>query len=86
MLRMWSDIWNISYIELQIWNQVSYDLRSYERNLKKSQDFNGVWTRDLVITVQRSNQLSQRSEDGPSIVRFQKLSESKAHPLLFDWS
>ena len=30
---MKSDIWNISYIELQIWNQVSYDYGSYERNL-----------------------------------------------------
>ena len=29
----WSDIWNVSYIELGIWNQVGYDLRSYERNL-----------------------------------------------------
>ena len=25
----WSYIWNISYIELQMWNQVSYDPRSY---------------------------------------------------------
>ena len=32
---MKSDIWNVSYIELRIWNQVSYDHRSYE-------DFNGV--------------------------------------------
>ena len=30
---LWSDIWNVSYIELQIWNQGSYDHRSYERNL-----------------------------------------------------
>ena len=30
---LWSDIWNVSYIELQIWNQESYDHRSYERNL-----------------------------------------------------
>ena len=51
---LWSDIWNVSYIELRIWNQVSYDHHSYERNFKqlrikawKSQDFNGVWTRDL---------------------------------------
>ena len=27
------DIWNVSYIELRIWNQVRYDHRSYERNL-----------------------------------------------------
>ena len=26
-------VWNISYIELQMWNQVSYDPRSYEHNL-----------------------------------------------------
>ena len=26
-------IWNISFIELWIWNQVSYDTWSYERNL-----------------------------------------------------
>ena len=52
---MWSDIWNVSYIELRILNQVSHDHRSYECNLEeeeyieawKSQDFNGVWTRDL---------------------------------------
>ena len=31
---MWSDIWNVSYIELRIWNQVSYDHRSYECNLR----------------------------------------------------
>ena len=27
------DIWNISHFQLQMWNQVSYDPRSYERNL-----------------------------------------------------
>ena len=25
---LWSDVWNVSYIELRIWNQVSYDHRS----------------------------------------------------------
>ena len=29
---LWSHIWDISYIELRIWNQVSYDHYSYERN------------------------------------------------------
>ena len=29
----------------------------------KSQDFNGVWTRDLVIPVRRSNQLSYGATD-----------------------
>ena len=33
IIALWSDIWNVSYIELRIWNQVSYDHRSYERNL-----------------------------------------------------
>ena len=33
IIIMWSDIWNVSYIELRIWNQVSHDHRSYERNL-----------------------------------------------------
>ena len=30
---LWSDIWNVSYIELRIWNQASHDHRSFERNL-----------------------------------------------------
>ena len=29
----------------------------------KSQDFNGVWTRDLAIPVRRSNQLSYEAID-----------------------
>ena len=47
------------------YTQVGYDLRSYERNLNnwKSQDFNGVWTRDLAIQVRRSNQLSYEATD-----------------------
>ena len=61
-----SYMWNISYIELRMWNQVSYDPRSYQSNLcncvsrnrKKSQDFNRVWTREHAILVWRSNQLS----------------------------
>ena len=30
---MWSFIWSISYIELQMWNEVIYYARSYESNL-----------------------------------------------------
>ena len=52
------------------WNQVSYDRRSCGRNFKqlrieawKSQDFNGVWTRDLALPVRRSNQLSYEATD-----------------------
>ena len=32
---MWSDIWNVSYIELRSWNQVSYNHCSYEHNFKQ---------------------------------------------------
>ena len=66
---MWSDIWNVLYIELRIWNQVSYDHRSWTQfkqfriEALKSQDFNGVWTCDLAIPVRRSNQLSYEATD-----------------------
>jgi len=30
---MWRDIWNVSYIELRIWSQGSYDHRSYGHSL-----------------------------------------------------
>ena len=57
-------VWNVSYIELRMWNQVGYDPSSYGRNLcnnlhieaRNIQDFNGVWTCVLAIPVQRSNQ------------------------------
>ena len=46
------------------------DPHSYERNLcncvrslKKIQDFDGIWTLDLAIPVQRSNQLSYEATD-----------------------
>ena len=56
-------IWNISYIELWMCTQVSYETRSYESNLCncvyrkpwKSQDFKGclnVWSRDTGVTLQ----------------------------------
>ena len=38
-------------------------LRNYVRSLKKIQDFNGIWTRDLAIPVRRSNQLSYKASD-----------------------
>ena len=64
---MWSDIWNISYIEVRIWNQVSYAwssqfwthlIKQLRREAWKNQDSNGIWTRDLAILVQRSNQMT----------------------------
>ena len=57
----WSYIWNISYIELQMWNQVSYYPRSYERNscnwvyrsLKKLRLQGGLnlWPRDTGVRL-----------------------------------
>ena len=60
----------LSYVNNKI-IQVSYDHPSYECNIYKqvrieawkSQDFNGVWTHDLAILVQRSNQLSYEATD-----------------------
>ena len=42
---------------------VSAILCNCRRSLKKVQDFNGIWTRDLVISVWCSNQLSYKSAD-----------------------
>ena len=58
--------------ELRMWNQVSYDHCSNEHNIsfkqlcieaRKSQNFNRVWTHDLAIPAQRSNQLSYEATD-----------------------
>ena len=58
-------MWNVSYIELQIlksnklWSsQLWTQFKQLRLEAWKSQDFNGVWTRDLAIPVRRSNQLS----------------------------
>ena len=65
-------VWNNSYLELWMWNQVSYDPRSYIMNTIyaimyieawKIQDFNGVWTRNLAIREVRSNQLRSEATD-----------------------
>ena len=62
---MWSDIWNVSYIELRIlkssklWSsQLWTQFKQLRIEAWKSQDFNGVWTRDLAIPERRSNKLS----------------------------
>ena len=57
--QCWSYIWNISNIQLRMWNQVSYDPRSYESNLcnclygslKKSGLQRGLnpWPRDTSV-------------------------------------
>ena len=56
--------------ELRIWNQVKLwssqlwaQFLQLRREAWKIQDFNGVWTRDLAITVRRSNQLSYEAID-----------------------
>ena len=63
-------IWNISYIELQMWNQVSYYTCTYESNfcnslyrgLKKSGLQWGL-NRDIAIRLPRSKQLSYEATD-----------------------
>ena len=56
--------------ELWIWNQVKLwysqlwtQLLQLHKEAWKIQDFNGVWTRNLAITVRRSNQLSYEGTD-----------------------
>jgi len=59
---MWSSIWKFSYVELWMWNQVSYDPRSCESNLcncvyrrLKMSGLQGglnVWPRDNGSTLQ----------------------------------
>ena len=43
----------------QLWTQ----FKQLRIEAWKSQDFNGVWTRDLTIPVRRSNQLSYEATD-----------------------
>ena len=43
----------------QFWTQ----FKQMRTEALKSQDFNGVWTHDLAITVRRSNQLSYEATD-----------------------
>ena len=53
-----SELWSS-----QLWTQFK-QLRMIEAC--KSQDFNGVWTRDLAIPVRRSHQLSYEATDDES--------------------
>ena len=64
--------WYMKWIiyELRIWNQVTlWSSQLWEQFLQLRreawiiQDFNGVWTRDLTISVRRSNQLSYEATD-----------------------
>ena len=49
----------------QLWTQLM-QLRKKPEN-KKNQDFNRIWTRDLLIQVRRSNQLSYEAIDSPIV-------------------
>ena len=57
---MWSDIWNIPYVELRIlkssmlWSsQLWTQFKQLRIEAWKSQNFKGVWTRDLATPVRR---------------------------------
>ena len=61
-----NDIWNESYIELGIWNQVKLWSSQLWMNaiLTKIQGFSVVCTCDLALPVRHSNLLSYESTDG----------------------
>ena len=71
-----------------MWNQVSYDPCNYERSLNNcdieawnSQDFNRVWTCDLMIPMWRSNQPSYEATDVESSL-LNCVDNCKDHSLL----
>ena len=57
--------WNFKQIQITNLNHKTWEENSFIELLKvwKSQEFNGVWTRDLAIPVRRSNQLSYEATD-----------------------
>ena len=57
------DLALLSY-EVKLWSsQLWTQFLRLRREAWKIQDFNGIWTRDLVIPVRRSNQLSYEATD-----------------------
>ena len=54
-----SELWSS-----QLWTQ----FKQLRIEVWKSQDFNGVWTRDLAIPVRRSNQLNYEATDVGSLI------------------
>ena len=63
-LALWSDIWNDILKSSKLWSsQLWKQFKQLRIEAWKSQDFNGVWTHDLVIPVRRSNQLSYEATD-----------------------
>ena len=68
----WTMKWHMKWIiyELRTWNhvklwssQIWMQFLQLRKEAWKIQDFNGVWTRDLVIPMRRSNQLSYEATD-----------------------
>ena len=58
--REWFDMFKSSKLwSSQLWTQ----FKQLRIEAWKSQDFNGVWTRDLAIPVRRSHQLSYEAAD-----------------------
>ena len=53
------DLKSIKQWSSQLWTQ----FKQLRLEAWKSQDFNGVWTRDVAIPVRRSNQLSYEATD-----------------------
>ena len=55
---------NFRTISSELWSsQLQTQFKQLRVEAWKSQDFNGVWTRDFTIPVQRSNQLSYEATD-----------------------
>ena len=68
---LWNDIWNISYIELQMWNQLSYDPRSYRTHKWPTPNFSGFEA--FIGFIQH-----RHSKIGRSTNRW---NQTKSHPL-----
>ena len=53
--------WTADLKSSELWLRTQFKQLRWEA--WKSQDFNGLWTRDLAIPVRRSNQLSYEATD-----------------------
>ena len=68
---LWNDTWNISYIELEMWNQVSYDPRSYRTHKWPTPNFSGFAA--FIGFIQHRNSKIGRSSN--------RWNQTKSHPL-----
>ena len=56
--------WTADLKSSKLWSsQLRTQFKQLRIEARKSQDYNGVWTRDLAIPVRRSNQLSYEATD-----------------------